>query len=70
MSDEPAFLDDFRVMSGLGRVVLQLIAIRDVDETTIVEPVRVGMSPTQARELAADLVDRAERAETRSRRPG
>ena len=70
MSGEPGNLEDFRVSVGVGRVVVLLIGVREYDGTPRIDPVTVGMSPAQARELAAHLVERAEGAETRSRRPG
>jgi hypothetical protein len=61
MSDEaPMTLDDFRVMAGIGRVVLAVAADRDERRFGFLQ---VAMTTREARDLAADLIARAERVE-------
>jgi hypothetical protein len=60
MDDAPTTLDDFRVMTDAGRVVLQMAVIHDDGG---VDFLRVGMTTRQARELAPDLIANAERVE-------
>jgi hypothetical protein len=69
VTDEPAFLDDFRVWHGFDRVMVLFAAIHEVETDPPYPPLSVRMSPAQARELAADLIAHAEQSETRSRRP-
>jgi hypothetical protein len=56
--EQPTTLDDFRVMVGAGRVVLNMAVLSD---DPLVEFVKVGMTADQARELASHLIERAER---------
>ena len=58
MADDDTFpMDDFRVGTGDGRVILQVAIADDV------QSIRVAMTARQARELAADLIARAEGVE-------
>ena len=60
MDDAPMALDDFRVMAGVGRVILALAVLPDAGGVAFV---KVGISAREARELAADLIARAERVD-------
>jgi len=60
MDDAPMALDDFRVMAGVGRVILALAVLPDGGGVAFV---KVGITAREARELAADLIARAERVE-------
>jgi hypothetical protein len=49
--DKPMMLDEFRVMRGVGRVVLQLFAWSDGGTGHTGYIVKVGMTVAEAREL-------------------
>lgn len=61
--DTPTTLEDFRVRMGVGRVILMTASVDD-DGVVLAE---VAMTADQARELASDLVARAERLERERR---
>jgi hypothetical protein len=58
--DTPTTLDDFRVLAGIGRVILTMAAVHDGGG---IDFVRVGMSASEAREMAGHLLARADRVE-------
>jgi hypothetical protein len=62
--DKPTTLEDFRVRMGIGRVIL-MTASRDDDGLLYLA--QVVMTADEARELASDLIARAERVERERR---
>jgi hypothetical protein len=65
MQSEPlTTLDDFRVRMGVGRVILMTASL---DEDRGLYLAQIAMTTDEARQMAADLIARAERVERERR---